>query len=91
MAVGSPEAQTERSELLDMERELERILDAVEPARKRGEAYVRVLEHGTVAAIRSALEEERYHVLHLSCHAGPDTLIGARLQRTEGNWQGTGS
>jgi tetratricopeptide (TPR) repeat protein len=76
VAIGSPEAQNARGELLDMEAELARILDAVEPARKQGRAvYVRILENGTVAAIREALEAERYHVLHLSCHAGPGVLI----------------
>lgn len=76
VAIGSPEAQNERGELLDMEAELARILDAVEPARKAGRfAYVRILENGTVAAIRDALAAERYHVLHLSCHAAPGVLI----------------
>jgi tetratricopeptide (TPR) repeat protein len=76
VAIGSPEAQNARGELLDMEAELGRILDAVEPARKQGRAvYVRILENGTVAAIQEALAAERYHVLHLSCHAGPGVLI----------------
>jgi hypothetical protein len=80
VAIGSPEEQNARGELLDMERELSRILDAVEPARKltpkqRRPAYVRVIERGTVKAIREALQTERYHVLHVTCHAGPGTLI----------------
>ncbi|HEX4954344.1 MAG TPA: tetratricopeptide repeat protein [Thermoanaerobaculia bacterium] len=75
VAIGSPEAQNARGELLDMERELEKILDAVEPARKAGRAHVRILERGTLGAIRQALEAERYHVLHLSCHAGPGVLV----------------
>ena len=50
---------------------------AVEPARKRGEAYVRVLNEGSLAAIHAALSEdpEGFHVLHLSCHARPGELI----------------
>jgi hypothetical protein len=82
VAIGSPEEQNERGELLDMERELSRIVDAVEPARKqRRPAYVRVLERGAVKAIREALEGERYHVLHVSCHAGPGVLV---LETEEG-------
>ncbi len=82
VAIGSPEEQNERGELLDMERELSRILDAVEPARRQERpAHVRVLERGTVQAIREALEGERYHVLHITCHAGPGTLV---LETEEG-------
>jgi len=79
VAIGSPEEQNDRGELLDMEKELFRILDAVEPARKQSRparsAYVRVLERGTVKAIRDALAAERYHVLHVTCHAGPGVLV----------------
>jgi len=80
--IGSPEAQNVRGELLDMERELARILDAVEPARKEGKAMVRVLETGSVKAIREALSAQRYHVLHISCHAGPGVLV---LEDEEGS------
>jgi len=80
VVIGSPEEQNARGELLDMERELERILDAVEPARKAtGQetrpAHVRILHRGTVAALREALAGERYHVLHITCHAGPGVLV----------------
>ncbi|MGC4086898.1 MAG: tetratricopeptide repeat protein [Polyangiaceae bacterium] len=81
VAIGSPESQTERGELLDTERELARILDAVEPARDKGRAYVRILRRGTLDAIREALETQRFHVLHLSCHAGPGVLV---LEDAEG-------
>ncbi|KOU58526.1 hypothetical protein ADK57_36495 [Streptomyces sp. MMG1533] len=70
--VASPEHG--RGELLDYERELARILNAVDPARARQGAYVRVLNWGSVHEIRAALLEERFHVLHLSCHAGPGVL-----------------
>ncbi|MCP4534757.1 MAG: CHAT domain-containing protein, partial [Delftia sp.] len=83
VAIGSPEEQNQRGELLDMETELARILDAVEPARKRGGAVVRVLQRGTVAAIRDALHEARYHVLHISCHARPGVLV---LEDERGRW-----
>ena len=82
VAIASPE--TADAELLDYERELARIIAAVEPARKRGEAYVRVLNEGSLAAIHNALSEdsEGFHVLHLSCHARPGELI---LETPDGN------
>ena len=81
VAVGSPEAQNARGELLDMEAELSRILDAVDAARLKGRAFVWILENGGVAAIREALEQQRYHVLYISCHARPGELV---LENTEG-------
>ncbi|MCW8382093.1 tetratricopeptide repeat protein [Streptomyces justiciae] len=71
--VASPESGG--GELLDYELELGRILDAVDPARSRQGAYVRVLNWGSVAEIRTALEQERFHILHLSCHAEPGVLL----------------
>ncbi|MGW6955976.1 tetratricopeptide repeat protein [Streptomyces chartreusis] len=71
--VASPESGG--GELLDYERELGRILDAVDPARSGHGAHVRVLNWGSLAEIRTALEQERFHVLHLSCHAEPGTLL----------------
>ena len=75
VAIASPE--TRDAELLDYEAELARIVAAVEPARKRGEAYVRVLNVGSLAAINAALSQdpEGFHVLHLSCHARPGELL----------------
>ena len=75
VAIASPD--TADAELLDYERELARIIAAVEPARRRGEAYVRVLNEGSLTAIHTALSEdpEGFHVLHLSCHARPGELI----------------
>jgi tetratricopeptide (TPR) repeat protein len=75
VAIASPEAAG--AELLDYEAELARIVAAVEPARKRGEAYVRVLNEGSLQAIYAALSEdpEGFHVLHLSCHARPGELL----------------
>ncbi|MCX4974821.1 tetratricopeptide repeat protein [Streptomyces sp. NBC_00620] len=71
--VASPESGG--GELLDYERELSRILDAVDPARSGHGAYVRVLNWGSLAEIHAALEQERFHVLHLSCHAKPGILL----------------
>jgi tetratricopeptide (TPR) repeat protein len=62
-------------ELLDTEAELRRILDAVDAARREERAYARVLNWGTVRAIRDALQQERFHVLHVSCHALPGVLL----------------
>jgi hypothetical protein len=75
VAIASPE--TADAELLDYEAELARIVAAVEPARRRGEAYVRVLNEGSLAAIGAALTQDRegFHVLHLSCHARPGELL----------------
>ncbi|MFF1682457.1 TIR domain-containing protein [Streptomyces sp. NPDC058256] len=71
--VASPESGG--GELLDYERELSRILEAVDPARSGHGAYVRVLNWGSLAEIHAALEQERFHVLHLSCHAKPGFLL----------------
>jgi tetratricopeptide (TPR) repeat protein len=74
VVLASPEGD-DGGPLLDVERELAAILDAVEPARKHGRAYVRVLNLGTLAAVREALTVERFHVLHVCCHASPHRLV----------------
>jgi tetratricopeptide (TPR) repeat protein len=75
VAIGSPEAQNRRGELLDMEAETARILDATDAAQRSGRAFVRILECGGVDAIHAALAERRYHILHISCHATQGQLI----------------
>jgi tetratricopeptide (TPR) repeat protein len=80
VVIGSPD-QGDRGELLDYEAELRRILDAVEPARRRERAYVRILNRGTVAEMRAALKAQRFHVLHVSCHAQPGALV---LEKEDG-------
>jgi hypothetical protein len=75
VAIGSPEAQNAHGELLDMEAELRRILDATDAPRRAGNAFVHILERGSVAEIHAALAERRYHILHISCHARPGVLI----------------
>jgi tetratricopeptide (TPR) repeat protein len=67
-------------ELLDYEHELSAILDQVEDAR-RGDAYVRILNWGSVDAIREALARERFHILHISGHAAPGLLV---LEKPDG-------
>jgi tetratricopeptide (TPR) repeat protein len=71
--IASPDAGG--GELLDYEQELKRILDEVEGARRDSGAYVRILNWGSLAAIRRALVEEQFHVLHVSCHARPGELL----------------
>ncbi|WP_169789395.1 tetratricopeptide repeat protein [Skermanella aerolata] len=75
VAIGSPDAQNARGELLDMEAELQRILDATDKPHRAGNAAVHILEHGSIAAIHDALTTGHFHVLHISCHAAPGTLI----------------
>jgi tetratricopeptide (TPR) repeat protein len=79
--IASPEHGN--GELLDYEAELSRILDVVELARRGdawqsrhgAKAHVRVLNWGSRAAIRRALLTERFHVLHISCHAAAGKLV----------------
>jgi tetratricopeptide (TPR) repeat protein/predicted nucleic acid-binding protein len=77
VVIGSPDQgdRDERGELLDYEAELRRILDAVEAARRLHRAHVRILHRGTLAEVRAALQAQRFHVLHLSCHATPGWLV----------------
>jgi CHAT domain len=72
VAIASPDE--EGGEVLDYERELRNVIDAVRAARA-GEAHVRVVRFATTAAISSALEAEDFHVLHISAHATPGTLV----------------
>ncbi len=67
-------------ELLDYEHELGTILDQVENAR-RNDAYVRILNWGSVGAIREALTRERFHILHISCRAVRGLLV---LEKPDG-------
>lgn len=71
-AIGAPDVGG--GELLDYEDELSHILDAVDPSRER-HALVRVLEWGSLNAIRAALADEPCDVLHVSCHGRPGELV----------------
>jgi tetratricopeptide (TPR) repeat protein len=75
VAIASPEADSQRGDLLDYEAELNRLLDAVESPRREERTYVRILNQGTVRALREALTLQRFHILHLSCHARPSLLV----------------
>ncbi|QLH38092.1 MAG: CHAT domain-containing protein [Defluviicoccus sp.] len=74
VAVGAPDEQLTRSAVLDQERELQTILNAVEPAQRHDNAQVRVLEVGHPEEIGKAIQDDAYHVLHLSCHGAPGVL-----------------
>ncbi|MDX2030205.1 MAG: CHAT domain-containing protein [Blastocatellia bacterium] len=74
VAVGAPDEGQTASALLDQERELQNILDAIEPARAYENAEIRILEVGHPAVIASAIEVDAYHALHISCHGSPGRL-----------------
>ena len=74
VAVGAPDEGLSRSAVLDQERELQSILDAVEPQNQLENFQVRILEVGHPDAIAQAFARDAYHVLHLPCHGGPGLL-----------------
>ena len=74
VAVGAPDEDQTPNVVLDQERELSSILDAVEEARLLENAEVRILEVGSPSEIGKAIERDAYHVLHLSCHGRPGAL-----------------
>jgi len=74
VAVGAPDEGLTRSAVLDHERELQNILDAVEPAQRLDNVAVKILEVGHPEQIAAAIATDAYHVLHLSCHGTPGSL-----------------
>ncbi|MBZ5525910.1 MAG: CHAT domain-containing protein [Acidobacteriia bacterium] len=82
VAVGAPDEGTTPNAVLDMERELQSILDAVEKARALGNAYVQILDVGSPEEIKRALLEQPFHVLHLSGHGNAGVLD---LEDEDGN------
>jgi tetratricopeptide (TPR) repeat protein len=72
VAISSPDR--DGGPVLDYERELRNVVAAGRAARL-GAAHVRVVPFATTAAIRSALDAERVHVLHLSGHGGPGRFV----------------
>ena len=73
-AVGAPDEEYTSAVVLDPERELQNILDAVEPAQRLENVEVRILEVGHPKLIGDAIRRDAYHVLHLSCHGLPGQL-----------------
>ena len=82
VAVGAPDEGKTRNSVLDMEREVQAILDAVKDARELGNAYVRILDVGSLDQVRSSLQEQAYHVLHLSGHGNAGRL---EMEDEDGN------
>jgi CHAT domain-containing protein len=86
VAVGAPDEDSTSAAVLDQERELQNILDAVEPAQRQENTEVRILEVGHPEVIAQALAHDAYHVLHVSCHGLPGALEledeGGRAVRT---------
>ncbi len=74
VAVGAPDEGASGGAVLDQERELQNILDAVETARHDENCDVRILEVGHPDVIGAAIASDAYHVLHLSCHGLPGAL-----------------
>ena len=74
VALGAPDEGQTLASPLDLERETQHILDAVAEAARRGNAQVRVLEVSQPAEIQKALEQDTYHVLHLSGHGRPGEI-----------------
>ncbi|MFL6237577.1 MAG: TIR domain-containing protein [Thermoanaerobaculia bacterium] len=74
VAVGAPDEDETPKAVLDFEAELQTILDAVDTARKYGNAAVKILEVGHPRQIQAALEEQSFHVLHLSGHGSAGTI-----------------
>jgi tetratricopeptide (TPR) repeat protein len=60
--------------VLDYEAELRNVIRAVRAARQDG-GYVHVVEFATTDAIRHALNQEQFHVLHLSGHGSPGIFV----------------
>ncbi len=74
VAVAAPDEAYTSAAVLDQERELQNILDAVEPAQRHENVEVRILEVGHPEVIAAAVAADAYHVLHLSCHGMPGAL-----------------
>lgn len=80
--IGSPDEEKTKEPLLDLEAELRTILDAVDRARHGSNCIVEILEEGSLENLSAKLEAEPFHVLHISCHGKPGTLV---LEDRDGN------
>ncbi|MGH3684092.1 MAG: TIR domain-containing protein [Pseudonocardiaceae bacterium] len=81
VAVGAPDENKTPQSRLDIEAEMKAILDAVSPAVRDERAQVRILEVANARTIAAALNEDDYHVLHLSGHGDE---IGIELEDEDG-------
>ena len=74
VAISAPDSNgSGSSSALDYQHELRNVLDAVRNARG-DEAIVRIVPFATAGAIRTALDREPVHVLHLSGHGTPGSI-----------------
>ena len=73
-AVAAPDETQTRNAPLDTEAEMAAVLDAVAGLAGGGGGQVRILEVASLPAIRQALDEDAYHVLHLSAHGSADSV-----------------
>ena len=82
VTVGAPDEGKTASNVLDHERELQNILDAIEAAERDENVEIRVLEASDPATLREALHRDQYHVLYITGHGLPGAL---ELDDEEGN------
>jgi CHAT domain-containing protein len=82
IAVGQPDEGKTEAVLLDYERELQYILDAVEHAQRNANVEIRILEVGHPKVIAEAADRDDYHVLHVSGHGGVGVL---EMEDEDGN------
>jgi hypothetical protein len=80
-AVAAPDETKTDNAPLDAEAEMQAVLDAVTGV-DQPHAQVRVLEVASLAAIRQALADDAYHVLHLSAHGSAEAV---ELEDEDGN------
>ena len=73
-AVAAPDETKWPDTPLDVEAEMQAVLDAVVGATAEVNAQVRILEVASLSAIRQALADDAYHVLHLSAHGSSDIV-----------------
>ena len=80
-AVAAPDDAKTQSAPLDVEAEMQAVLDAVSDV-PGGPAQVRILEVASLPQIRKALENDAFHVLHLSAHGSAESV---ELEDEDGN------
>jgi tetratricopeptide (TPR) repeat protein len=73
-AVAAPDETKTKNVPLDVEAEMQAVLHAVTSVAENPHAQVRIVEVASLSAIREALQEDAYHVLHLSAHGSPESV-----------------
>ncbi|MCI0690172.1 MAG: CHAT domain-containing protein, partial [Sporichthyaceae bacterium] len=82
VAVAVPDESKTENVPLDVEAEMQAVLDAVTDLAGHPRAQVQILEVASLPQIRRALEEDAYHVLHLSAHGSIESI---ELEDEDGN------